>query len=90
MEAKKVVVQKEIEVVTKKLVDEETFTLILTAEEASELRTLSYTVGYELVKDQNTTAHVIFKNLFNTLCMAGVPHAKNNGMNFQQDFREFS
>ena len=82
MEAKKVV--------TTKFVDEEAFTLTLTPEEASKLRTLSYTVGYALVKDQNTTAHVIFKNLFNTLCMAGVPHAKNNGMNFQQDFREFS
>ena len=90
MEAKKVVVQKEIEVVTKKPVDEEAFTLILTAEEASELRTLSYTVGYELVKDQNTTAHEVFSSLYHALVHAGAEPAAHSGYNFRQEFREFS
>ena len=89
MEAKKTVVQKEIEVVTKTLVNEETFTLTLTAEEASKLRTLSYTVGYELVKDQDTTAHKVFKSLYNALVHAGAKQAKSSGCNFRQEFREF-
>ena len=90
MEAKKVVVQKEIEVVTTKLVDEEAFTLTLTPEEASKLRTLSYTVGYELVKDKNTTAHEVFISLYNALVHAGAKQAKSSGCNFREEFRKFS
>ena len=88
MEAKQVVVQKEVEVVTKKLVDEETFTLTLTAEEASKLRTMSYTVGYELVKDRNTAAYEVFTGLYNALVRAGAKQAKSSGCNFRQEFRE--
>lgn len=67
MEAKKVVTQKEIEVVTKKLVDEETFTLTLTAEEASKLRTMSYTISDKLVK-RDSAAHKLFWDIYLTLC----------------------
>lgn len=70
MEAKKVVVQKEVEVVTKKLVDEETFTLTLTPEEASKLRTMSYTISDKLTK-RSSAAHDLFWNLFQTLSTSG-------------------
>lgn len=86
MEAKKIVVQKEVEVVTTKLVDETNVTITLSLEDASKLRTLSYTVAYALATNPGTTAHVIFRDLFDTLCNADVPHARNNGLNFEQDF----
>lgn len=87
MEAKRVVVQKEIEVVTKKLVDETSVTLTLTEEEARNLRTLCYTVGYRYAKE-NTVASAMFNRLYATLCRAGVQQALNSGCNFEHEFVE--
>ena len=83
MEAKKVVVQKEIEVVTKKLVDETSVTLTLTKEEATKLRTMAYTVSFRHAKC-DSDASKLFWDIYATLRDAKVEGAW--GDNFESQF----
>ena len=83
MEAKKTVVQKEIEVVTKKLVEETSITLTLTKEEATKLRTMAYTVSLRLAK-HDSDASKLFWDIHSTLRDAKVAAA--GGDNFESQF----
>ena len=83
MEAKKVVVQKEIEVVTTKLVDETSVTLTLTQEEATKLRTMAYTVSDRHAK-RGSAASKLFWDIHVALRRANVAAA--GGDNFESQF----
>lgn len=83
MKAKQVVVQKEIEVVTTKLVDETSITLTLTKEEATKLRTMAYTVSLRQAK-HDSAAFKLFWDIHATLRDAKVEAA--GGDNFESQF----
>lgn len=83
MEAKQVVVQKEIEVVTKKLVEETSITLTLTKEEATKLRTMAYTVSFHQAKS-GSDASKLFWDIHTILRNVNVPAA--GGDNFESQF----
>ena len=83
MEAKKTVVQKEVEVVTKKLVDETSVTLTLTKEEATKLRTMAYTVSFHQAKPDSDVSK-LFQDIYTTLRNANVAAA--GGDNFGSQF----
>lgn len=87
MQAVKTTETKIVEKIVKEEVKTNTVTLTLTEEEASQLRTMSYTIAYKYARP-NTKAAKLFYGLYHALKTSGVPQASGCGCNFEHEFVE--